>query len=132
MMRYPLSLILLLVGLVGFRSNFAGQGPPINLAAHQETYRGDPLVVVRWSDTNSQTVVRTDVRRRSTGADTFWIARGYTTGKGDSLPGLAKRMTFRDPTVTFAKTYRYQARDSVSGAALTAWSDSVSITVTKY
>jgi hypothetical protein len=132
MTRYPLLLILMLVGLLGFRSNFAGQGAPINLAARQETYRGDPLVVVSFSDTNSQTVVRSDVRRRSNGADTFWVIRGYTTGKGDSVPGLAKRMTFRDGGVTFGKVYRYQARDSVTGAALTAWSDSVSITVTKY
>jgi hypothetical protein len=119
----------------------AGQGPPINMAARQETYRGDPLVVVSGSDTNSQTVVRTDWRRRGIRADTLvggsvrdtlWVVRGYTTGKGDSVPGLAKRITFRDPGVVLGRTYRYQARDSISGAALTTWSDSVSITVTNF
>lgn len=127
------SLLVLTAAALGVAAfTMAGQGPPINMAARQETLRGDPLVVVSGSDTNSQTVIRTDWRRRSTGADTFWTIRGYTTGKGDSLPGLRARMTFRDPTVTFGKTYRYEARDSVSGAALTAWSDSVSITVTNF
>jgi hypothetical protein len=102
--------LLLLLTVVGISAStaafdyFAGQGAPINMAARQETYRGDPLVVVSWSDTNSQTVVRTDVRRRSTGADTFWTVRGYTTGKGDSVPGLRARMTFRDGAVSFAKS----------------------------
>jgi hypothetical protein len=114
------------------REAFAGQGPPINLAARQETYRGNALVVVSFSDTNSQTVVRTDIRRRSTGTDTVWVIRGFTTGKGDSVPGLRARMTFRDEAVSFDKTYRYQARDSISGAALTTWSDSVSITVANF
>lgn len=110
----------------------AGEGAPVSLAARQETHRGDALVVVGWSDTNSQTVVRTDVRRRSTGSDTFWTIRGYTTGKGDSVPGANRRLDFRDETVAFGKTYRYQARDSIAGAALTGWSDSVSITVTDF
>jgi hypothetical protein len=72
--------LLLLLTVVGISAStaafdyFAGQGAPINMAARQETYRGDPLVVVSWSDTNSQTVVWTDVRRRSTGADTFWTS----------------------------------------------------------
>lgn len=113
--------------------HFAGQGPPINLTARQETYRGDALVFLAMTDTNSQTVVYTKVRRRSTGADTFWTVRGYTTGVADSINAtLRKRMVFRDPTVSFGKTYRYQAADSISGAAVTAWSDSVSITVTNF
>jgi hypothetical protein len=121
---------------------FSGQGPPINLTARQETYRGDPLVLVSFTDTNSQTVIRTDIRRRGTRADTLvggrvsdtvWVIRGYTTGKADSINATARaRMTFRDPGVVLGRTYRYQARDSVSGAALTTWSDSVSITVTNF
>jgi hypothetical protein len=34
--------------------------------------------------------------------------------------------------VSFAKVYQYQTRDSISGAALSAWSDSVTITVTSH
>jgi len=141
MRRFLVPLLVLLAALVTVAGQpdlaaavmrFAGQGPPINLAARQETYRGDPLVVVSGSDTNSQTVVRTDVRRRSTGSDTFWSIRGYVTGKGDSVPGLNKRQIFRDEAVSFGKTYRYQMRDSIAGAALTGWSDSVSITVTDF
>lgn len=125
--------LLMLTVAAGFRGDFAGQGAPISLAARQETYRGDALVVITATDTNSQTVIRTDWRRRSTGADTFWSVRGYTTGVGDSINATSrKRMTFRDGGVSFGKTYRYQARDSISGAALTGWSDSVSITVTNF
>lgn len=138
-MRRLIIMTLATLVLAAFTS-FAGQGPPINLAARQETYRGDPLVLLSMTDTNSQTVIYTKIRRRgiladtSVGApksDTAWVVRGYTTGVADSLNAtLRKRMTFRDPGVTFGRTYRYQAQDSVSGAALTAWSDSVSITVT--
>lgn len=111
----------------------AGQGAPISLRADQETYRCNALVVLQWTDTNSQTVVRTDVRRRSTGADTFWTVRGYTTGRPDSINAtLRARGKFRDDAVSLGKTYRYQARDSIAGAALTSWSDSVSITTTSH
>lgn len=109
----------------------AGSGAPISLRVDQETERCNALVVVQWTDTNSQTVIRTDVRRRSTGADTFWTIRGYTTGRPDSINAtLRARGRFRDGGVSTGKTYRYQARDSLSGAALTSWSDSVSITTT--
>lgn len=109
----------------------AGSGAPISLRVDQETERCNALVVVQWTDTNSQTVIRTDVRRRSTGADTFWTIRGYTTGRPDSVNAtLRARGRFRDGAVLLGKTYRYEARDSISGAALTGWSDSVSITTT--
>lgn len=140
---FALPLILLAVTTVAaVAAVVAGQGAPINLTARQETHRGDPLVVVQFTDTNSQTVIRTDIRRRGIRADTtiggtvrdtIWTIRGYTTGVADSINAtLRKRMTWRDPLVTPGRTYRYQARDSVSGAALTGWSDSVSITVTNF
>jgi hypothetical protein len=111
-----------LLALVGFTSaNMAAV--PTTPVAKVHSFRGKPSVVLTWTDTNAVAVVRTDVRRRSTGSDTTWKTVGFTT---------AKLVEFRDPGVYFGKTYRYQVRDSVAGSALTAWSDSVSIAVVSY
>lgn len=127
--------------LVAF-THMAGQGAPILLRADQLVYRGDPAVVVKWTDTNSQTVVRTDVRRRSIiadtavthgPADTLWTIRCQTTGRPDSVNAtLRARGSCKDDGVVYGRTYRYQARDSISGAALTGWSDSVTSVVTDF
>lgn len=125
-------LLLASSGIMAFAA-VAGQGAPILLRADQLYSRTDPSVVIRWTDTNSQTVVFTKVRRRSTGADTFWTIRCTTTGRPDSVNAtLRARGSCKDDAVATGKTYRYQAADSISGAAVTAWSDSVSITVTDF
>jgi hypothetical protein len=81
-----------------------------------------PTVVLSWTDTNT-TPVLTRIQRKTTTGDTVWRQIGYNKGKQTS---------FQDPYVLFGKSYRYRMRDSVSGQALPAWSDSVTATVTSF
>lgn len=96
--------------------------PPIYDVAGGNYVAGKkPVIEITWSDTVSGTVVRTDVfRRATTGSDTIWKRVGYTN---------AGYKAFTDPNVFFGRTYRYKLRDSTSGAALTAFSDSLEIAV---
>jgi hypothetical protein len=114
--------VLAFAGTAGTGRSAAVVGIPDSVAATVHVVRGTPSVVVTWVDT-AATIVRSRIRRRSTGADTLWSMRGYTEGQAGR---------FEDAPVTFGKTYQYEVQDSVSGAALSAWSDSASVTVVKF